>query len=98
MQAIPHRDNRSGFLEAVIIGGTTGIVTKTASAPIERVKILLQTQDEIVKAGCLSSPYKGAIDCVLRTYKNEGKLYKQITLYSPVAWKAGQPECMTMAA
>ena len=56
-----------------IVDGTTSIISKTATAPIERMKILLQTQDEIIKAGRMSKPYKGVIECVLRTYRNEGR-------------------------
>uniref|UniRef100_A0A7N0TB35 ADP/ATP translocase n=1 Tax=Kalanchoe fedtschenkoi TaxID=63787 RepID=A0A7N0TB35_KALFE len=34
-------------------------VSKTAAAPIERVKLLIRDQDEMLKAGRLSEPYKG---------------------------------------
>ncbi|CAH1416009.1 unnamed protein product [Lactuca virosa] len=41
-------------------------------APIERVKLLIQNQDEMIKAGRLSEPYKGIGDCFGRTIKDEG--------------------------
>ncbi|CAB4308645.1 unnamed protein product [Prunus armeniaca] len=44
----------------------------TAAAPIERVKLLIQNQDEMIKAGRLSEPYKGIGDCFSRTMKDEG--------------------------
>lgn len=33
------------FLKDFTIGGITGGIAKTVSAPLERVKLLLQTQD-----------------------------------------------------
>ncbi|KAG0472425.1 hypothetical protein HPP92_016971 [Vanilla planifolia] len=47
-------------------------VSKSAAAPIERVKLLIQNQDEMIKAGRLSEPYKGIGDCFARTVKDEG--------------------------
>lgn len=46
--------------------------TKTAAAPIERVKLLVQNQDEMIKQGRLDKPYKGVVDCTARTFANEG--------------------------
>ena len=45
---------------------------QTAAAPIERVKLLVQNQDEMIKQGRLDRPYKGVIDCTARTFANEG--------------------------
>ena len=47
-------------------------MSKTAAAPIERVKLLIQNQDEMIKAGRLSEPYKGIGECFRRTIKDEG--------------------------
>jgi solute carrier family 25 (adenine nucleotide translocator) protein 4/5/6/31 len=44
----------------------------TSLAPIERVKLLIQNQDEMIKAGRLIKPYKGITDCLSRTVKSEG--------------------------
>jgi len=41
-------------------------------APIERVKLLVQNQDEMIKQGRLETPYKGVVDCTLRTFRTEG--------------------------
>ena len=46
----------------------------TAVAPIQRVKLLIQCQDEMIKSGRLSKPYKGIVDCFARTISNEGFL------------------------
>merc|ERR1711987_33784 len=42
------------------------------AAPIERVKLLVQNQDEMIKQGRLSEPYKGVVDCTMKTLKSEG--------------------------
>ncbi|CAN1263742.1 ADP,ATP carrier protein, mitochondrial [Linum perenne] len=55
-----------------MMGGVSAAVSKTAAAPIERVKLLIQNQDEMIKAGRLSEPYKGIGDCFTRTMKDEG--------------------------
>merc|ERR1712076_185479 len=48
------------------------VISKTAAAPIERVKLLVQNQDEMIKQGKLTEPYKGVVDCTLRTFRTEG--------------------------
>ena len=62
----------SGFLTDFMMGGVSAAVSKTAAAPIERVKLLIQNQGEMIKQGRLSGPYKGIGDCFVRTYQNEG--------------------------
>jgi len=47
-------------------------VSKTVAAPIERVKLLVQNQDEMIKQGRLDKPYKGVVDCCQRVLKTEG--------------------------
>ncbi|XBI36946.1 hypothetical protein VPH35_122378 [Triticum aestivum] len=54
------------------MGGVSAAVSKTAAAPIERVKLLIQNQDEMIKSGRLSHPYKSIGDCFTRTIKDEG--------------------------
>ncbi|KAJ9126298.1 hypothetical protein QFC24_002030 [Naganishia onofrii] len=55
-----------------MMGGVSAAVAKTAAAPIERIKLLVQNQDEMIKQGRLSTPYKGIGDCFRRTYADEG--------------------------
>ncbi len=55
-----------------MMGGVSAAVSKTAAAPIERVKLLIQNQDEMIKQGRLAQPYKGIGDCFARTYQQEG--------------------------
>jgi len=61
-----------GFFENFMLSGVAAGVSKTAAAPIERVKLLVQNQDEMIKQGRLKEPYKGVVDCVQKTLKSEG--------------------------
>lgn len=52
---------RSGYgkiLKDFVLGGTAGAIAKTLAAPIERVKLLLQTQENNPKL--VQRPYKGS--------------------------------------
>merc|ERR1712193_270844 len=60
------------FVADFLMGGVSAAVSKTAAAPIERVKLLVQNQDEMIKAGRLSSRYTGIGDCFKRTAADEG--------------------------
>jgi len=63
-----------GFAENFALSGAAAVISKTAAAPIERVKLLVQNQDEMIKAGRLDKPYSGVVDCTLRTFRTEGLL------------------------
>merc|ERR1712158_12278 len=63
-----------GFFENFMLSGVAAGVSKTAAAPIERVKLLVQNQDEMIKQGRLAEPYKGVVDCVQKTLRTEGVL------------------------
>ncbi|PHH79703.1 hypothetical protein CDD82_2213 [Ophiocordyceps australis] len=62
------------FMADFLMGGVAAAVSKTAAAPIERVKLLIQNQDEMIKSGRLARPYGGIIDCFKRTMADEGLL------------------------
>jgi solute carrier family 25 (adenine nucleotide translocator) protein 4/5/6/31 len=62
----------SSFFTDFLMGGVSAAVSKTAAAPIERVKLLIQNQDEMLKSGRLAIPYKGIGECFTRTIKEEG--------------------------
>jgi len=66
------KKDASSFLADFLMGGVSAAVSKTAAAPIERVKLLIQNQDEKLKSGRLSTPYKGIGECFTRTIKEEG--------------------------
>ena len=63
-----------GLAENFALSGAAAIISKTAAAPMERVKFLIQNQDEMLKSGCLKEPYKGVVDCAVRVYRAEGFL------------------------
>lgn len=63
-----------GFAENFALSGAAAVISKTAAAPIERVKLLVQNQDEMIKQGRLDKPYTGVIDCTTRTLRTEGVL------------------------
>jgi len=62
------------FFENFMLSGVAAGVSKTAAAPIERVKLLVQNQGEMLKQGTLDKPYNGVIDCTKRTMQTEGLL------------------------
>jgi solute carrier family 25 (adenine nucleotide translocator) protein 4/5/6/31 len=70
----PAEKGLKGFLIDFLMGGVSAAVSKTAAAPIERVKLLIQNQDEMLKSGRLSEPYKGIGECFSRTIRDEGVL------------------------
>merc|ERR1712126_375629 len=62
------------FAENFALSGCAAVISKTAAAPIERIKLLIQNQDEMIKQGKLDVPYKGIGECATRTMRNEGAL------------------------
>jgi len=66
------KGSAAAFMIDFLMGGVSAAVSKTAAAPIERVKLLIQNQDEMIKQGRLSEPYKGIGDCFKRTMAEEG--------------------------
>lgn len=70
----PSEKGLASFAVDFLMGGVSAAVSKSAAAPIERVKLLIQNQNEMIKAGRLSEPYKGIGDCFSRTIKEEGFL------------------------
>ena len=61
------------LMSDIFIGGSIGAIAKTAMAPVERVKLLLQTMDSNpdVISGKVQ-PYKGIGDCFSRVHAEQG--------------------------
>ncbi|XVF08894.1 hypothetical protein REPUB_Repub07fG0043700 [Reevesia pubescens] len=55
-----------------VMAGMAAVMSKSTAAPIERVKLLLQNQGELIKSGHLHQPYKGVGDCFKRVLREEG--------------------------
>jgi len=60
------------FAENFMLAGVAAGISKTVAAPIERVKLLVQNQAEMIKQGKLDRPYNGVVDCCQRVLKTEG--------------------------
>uniref|UniRef100_A0A3P9D7Z0 ADP/ATP translocase n=1 Tax=Maylandia zebra TaxID=106582 RepID=A0A3P9D7Z0_9CICH len=64
-------DAVTSFMKDFLAGGIAAAISKTAVAPIERVKLLLQVQ-HASKQITAETQYKGIIDCVVRIPKEQG--------------------------
>ena len=60
------------FSKDFVMGGVAAIISKSAAAPIERVKLLLQNQGEMIKRGQLKKPYLGVCHGFKRVFTEEG--------------------------
>jgi len=60
------------FVVDFLMGGVSAAVSKTAAAPIERVKLLIQNQDEMLKTGRLDRKFDGIGECFRRTARDDG--------------------------
>ena len=58
----PAPKKESNFLIDFLMGGVSAAIAKTAASPIERVKLLIQNQDEMLKQGTLDRKYAGILD------------------------------------
>jgi solute carrier family 25 (adenine nucleotide translocator) protein 4/5/6/31 len=66
------KNDFTSFMIDFMMGGVSAAVSKTAAAPIERVKLLIQNQDEMIKSGRLTVRYTGITDCFKRVMAEEG--------------------------
>eukprot|EP00921_Rhytidocystis_pertsovi_P015454 GHVQ01024574.1.p1 GENE.GHVQ01024574.1~~GHVQ01024574.1.p1 ORF type:complete len:341 (+),score=36.80 GHVQ01024574.1:77-1024(+) len=72
-KSVEPQSRLKGFLTDFLVGGVSAGVSKTIVAPIERVKMLLQTQDTIpdIKSGKIPR-YTGVINCFSRVSNEQG--------------------------
>lgn len=65
----------TNFQRDLMAGAVMGGVVHTIVAPIERTKLLLQTQESnLAFVGRGGRKFKGMIDCLVRTVREEGVL------------------------
>jgi len=60
------------FGEDFMLSGVAAVTSKTISAPIERIKMVVQNQDEMLRRGSLDKPFAGIADCARWIAQNEG--------------------------
>ena len=60
---------KSNFIYDFLLAGVSASIGKTATAPLERAKLLLQNQNTI---DVIEKKYKGTFDCIYRLAKEEG--------------------------
>ncbi|WP_411025473.1 MC/SLC25 family protein, partial [Salmonella sp. s55004] len=65
------KEGAISFVKDLAAGGVAAAISKTAVAPIERVKLLLQVQ-HASKQITKEMQYKGIIDCFSRVTKEQG--------------------------
>ena len=65
------RDPYVSFVQDLLAGGTAGGIAKTAVAPIERVKIVLQVQNSSTQIAA-DKKYKGLVDAFRRIPAEHG--------------------------
>eukprot|EP01052_Picozoa_sp_SAG31_P038776 SAG31_NODE_5245_length_2652_cov_2.870008_2_plen_184_part_00 len=65
-------------LASLVCGGMASVVAKSAVAPFERTKIILQTQNHIVReplsGHAVHQPYRGTMDALMRLPQEQGPL------------------------
>ena len=66
-----NKNETTGVVKSLVAGASAGAVTKTAVAPLERIKILFQTQ---AMMGFKEPKYTGILQCGARVVKEEGGL------------------------
>jgi len=63
------------FLQDFMLGGVSGAIAKTCTAPIERVKLIIQTQDANPRIRSGEVPrYTGIVNCFSRVQSEQGFL------------------------
>ena len=67
------------------ISSISTVASTSATAPLMRVKLLLQCGGENINTGRLTKPYGGIIDCMRHTYRSEGMVS---------FWRGNVPACL----
>ena len=85
----PKKSHAQQLASDLLIGGTAGAISKTIMAPVERVKLLLQTQDSNpdVVSGKVKK-FNGMGDCLSRVMKEQG---------AKALWRGNLVNCLRYA-
>lgn len=76
-------DKKLNKTETTVLSASSSIAARTIAAPVERIKLLMQCQDEMIKQGKLKVGYVGIRDCYTRAVSNGG--YRQL-------WRGNVPQ------
>jgi solute carrier family 25 (adenine nucleotide translocator) protein 4/5/6/31 len=60
---------KGSFMKTFLKGGISATISKTATAPIERIKLLMQVQATSTQ---ITQKYTGIVDCAVRVYQDQG--------------------------
>lgn len=71
MSSVNHKAHH-GFLQTLIESGISSVISKIVVAPIERVKLILQTQQILQMQHISGEKYLGMFDCFQRLIREEG--------------------------
>jgi len=66
------KEEELSFFQEFASNGLTMMISKTAAAPLERIKLMIQNQDLLMKLGRLDRPFIGVHDCAHRIINEEG--------------------------
>eukprot|EP01084_Bolivina_argentea_P216862 368314_1 len=71
--------------EVFALSGIAAVTSKTLAAPIERIKMVVQNQDEMIRKGTLEGRFRGIGHCASWIYGNEGVV---------AFWKSNFTNCL----
>lgn len=63
---------RLSFVEDFMLSGTSAVVSKTIAAPIERIKMVIQNEGEMIRRGTIQESFGGIGGAAGYIMKNEG--------------------------
>jgi solute carrier family 25 (adenine nucleotide translocator) protein 4/5/6/31 len=63
---------RLSFGEDFILSGTAAVTSKTIAAPIERIKMIIQSEGQLIRAGVIEKSFGGIGGAFNHILKNEG--------------------------
>jgi len=74
-QKMPRKKKANlGFAENFMLAGVAAVTSKTIAAPLERIKMIVQNQDEMLKRGTLKKGFSNPFECGAWVLRNEGFL------------------------
>ena len=81
----PVKEIKLSFLEDFLLSGVAAVTSKTAAAPIERLKMVKQNESELVRKGVLERPFKSLGEAFQYILQKEGPLS---------FWKSNGTNCL----